>query len=87
VTRPTIEPAPGLVGVASQPNGRRNGHGSLPRRLLNLRDAAEYLGRSEWALRELIWKGRIPAVRIDRRIQLDLRDLDALIDANKVREG
>ena len=56
------------------------------RRLLNIKDAAEYLARSEWAVRELIWKGRLPAVRIDRRIQLDLPDLDALIDSNKVRE-
>jgi hypothetical protein len=76
--RSTVEPTESL------PSGRRNG--PVPRRLLNLKDAAEYLGRSEWALRELIWKGRIPVVRIDRRIQLDLKDLDALIDASKVRE-
>ena len=56
------------------------------RRLLNLRDAAVYLGRTEWAVRELIWKGRIPVVRIDRRIQLDVRDLDALIESAKVTE-
>jgi hypothetical protein len=55
------------------------------RRLLNIKDAAEYLGRTEWAVRELIWKG-LPVVRIDRRIQLDLQDLDALIDSAKVTE-
>jgi hypothetical protein len=56
------------------------------RRLLCVKDAAIYLGRTEWALRELIWKGRVPVVRIDRRIQLDVKDLDALIESSKVRE-
>ena len=56
------------------------------RRLLSVRDAAEYLGRTEWAMRDLVWRGRIPAVKIDRRVMIDLRDLDALIESSKVTE-
>jgi hypothetical protein len=33
------------------------------KRLYTLKEAAEYLGRSDWAMRELMWKGAIPYVR------------------------
>jgi excisionase family DNA binding protein len=47
-------------------------------------EAAEYLGRTPWAVREMIWKGKLPAVRDGRRILLDINDLDRWIEANKV---
>ncbi|MBI3636671.1 MAG: helix-turn-helix domain-containing protein [Candidatus Rokubacteria bacterium] len=53
------------------------------RRLLSLREAAVYLGVSPWTLRELVWKGRIPCVRITRLVQFDVRDLDRAIEAAK----
>lgn len=53
------------------------------RRLLTIPQAAAYLGRTVWGVRELIWKGKIPAVKIDRRVQVDVRDLDALIERSK----
>ncbi len=59
---------------------------NLPRkRLFTLREAALYLGRSEWGMRELIWAGKIPVVREEgaRKIFLDVQDLDQFIQKNK----
>jgi excisionase family DNA binding protein len=55
-------------------------------RLLNVPEAAEYIGRTEEAFRQMIHRGKIPVVRIDRRVQIDRTDLDRLIERNKVSE-
>ncbi len=59
----------------------------LRKRLFTLKQAASYLGRSEWGMRELIWSGRIPVVRVEggRKIFLDIQDLNAFIETNKKR--
>jgi excisionase family DNA binding protein len=54
---------------------------------LTLRQASAYLGISPWTVRELIWRGRLPAVRITRKVHLDLRDLDSFIERSKDRES
>lgn len=57
------------------------------KRLYTLKEAAGYLGRSEWSMREIIWSGEIPVVRQNggRKIYLDIIDLDKFIDQNKGR--
>jgi excisionase family DNA binding protein len=57
----------------------------LSKRLYTLKQAAEYLGRSEWGMRELIWAGSIPVVRVEdgRKIFLDIEDLNDFINRNK----
>ncbi len=54
-------------------------------RLLSLKEAAAMLGLSPASMRRLIWTRKLPAVRILRRIQLDTRDLDRLIEQSKER--
>ena len=54
------------------------------KRLLNVPEAAEYIGRTEEAFRQMIHRGKIPTVRIDRRVQIDKADLDRWIDQHKV---
>jgi len=55
------------------------------KRLYTLKEAAEYLGRSEWGMRELIWAGKIPVVRGEgsRKIFLDILDLMEFVNENK----
>jgi excisionase family DNA binding protein len=55
------------------------------KRLYTLKEAARYLGRSEWGMRELIWGGHVPVVKSagGRKIFVDVADLDAFIDRNK----
>jgi len=57
----------------------------LRKRLYNVEEAAEYLGRSVWGVREIIYSGQIDCVRIGRRVQLDIRDMDKWIEENKIR--
>ncbi len=60
-------------------------HSPVSKRLYTLKEAAQYLGRSEWSMRELIWAGKIPVVRNEggRKIFLDIEDLNAFINRNK----
>jgi excisionase family DNA binding protein len=52
-------------------------------RLLTVDQAAAYLGRTKMSLQHMISAGRLPIVRADRRVFLDVRDLDAWIEQNK----
>ncbi len=50
------------------------------KRLFTISEAAEYLGRSENAVKLLIHRGKLPVTRIDRKSQIDRKALDKLID-------
>ena len=70
----------------NQPIKKVRGNGiPLSKRLYTLKEAAEYLGRSEWGMRELIWAGEIPVVKTEggRKIFLDVDDLNYFINRNK----
>lgn len=60
-----------------------SGVASVTPRLLTVDQAATYLGRSKEAVQHLVASGRIPIVRSDRRVFLDVKDLDSWIDASK----
>ena len=55
--------------------------------LMDLREASAYIGIPIWTLREQIWRGVLPAIRLpgangepQRRIRIAKRDLDCLIE-------
>ena len=54
-------------------------------RLLPLKDAAQWLGLTVWAMRERIWAGQIPVVQFPggRKQYVDTKDLEAFIERNK----
>ncbi|MGA2525730.1 MAG: helix-turn-helix domain-containing protein [Smithellaceae bacterium] len=56
------------------------------KRLFTLKEASEYLGRPVWGIRELIWSQVIPVVKQHgcRKMYLDINDLEAFIEKNKV---
>jgi excisionase family DNA binding protein len=54
-------------------------------RLLPLERAAEYLGMSENQVLNLISEGRLKPSRVDRRIRIDVRELDRLVEETKSR--
>ncbi len=58
-------------------------YGNMPKRLYSLPEAAHYLGRTIWSMRELIWKGSIPIVREGKRIFVDKADMDAYVEKHK----
>jgi excisionase family DNA binding protein len=51
--------------------------------LLNVKEAAVYLGRSEQAVQHLIFQRELPVIRAGRRVHLDRRDLDKWIEKCK----
>ncbi len=54
------------------------------KRLYSIVDAAEYLGRSVWGVREMVYAGKLPFIKDGRRILLDVRDMDLWIEKNKI---
>ncbi len=68
----------------------KNGQLKGESRLLSANEATKYLGISYWTLRNLVWSGALPMVRLPnksgglcRKILIDKRDLDDLIDKSK----
>jgi excisionase family DNA binding protein len=57
---------------------------ALQPRLLTAKEAGEYIGRSEQAVRHLIHQRDIPVVRNGRCVRIDIKDLDRWINDNKV---
>ena len=57
----------------------------ITKRLYSIQEAAVYLGRSTWSVREMIWAGKIPYIKDGKRIFVDIRDLDDWIERNKTR--
>jgi len=56
-----------------------------PPRLLPLKEAAEYLGLTTWAMREAIWRGCIRFVKFPggRKIWIAREDLEDFISRHK----
>lgn len=54
------------------------------KRLYNMQEAADYLGRTVWGVRTLIYNGQIPVIKAGRRTQLALEDMDKWIEQNRV---
>lgn len=71
-----------MVGREETRPRARDGH----KRLFTLNEAGAYIGLSHWRVRSLIYSGQLAYVRLGRRILIDLKDLDALIDSKKHRE-
>jgi excisionase family DNA binding protein len=63
---------------ASQPQST-----SITPRLMRAKEAGEYIGRSEQAVRHLIFQRDLPVVRNGRCVRIDRKDLDTWIDRNK----
>jgi len=79
----TGNPSPGTGQQIPSPSSR-SGHPIGPsRRLVSLAVAAEVLGMSVASVRRLVWAGTLHIVKLNRRVLVDLRDLDRLIDQAK----
>ena len=50
--------------------------------LLTVKQAGDYLGRSEASIQHMIFDKELPVVRSDRRVRLRRADLDKWIDEN-----
>jgi excisionase family DNA binding protein len=71
------------VGARLAGPGREGG--KVQKRLLSVEEAAVYVGRTKEAVQHLIAAGKLPVVKADRRVFLDIRDLDLWIDQCKTQ--
>jgi hypothetical protein len=57
----------------------------MRKRLYTIKEAALYLGQSEWGMRKLIWDSHIPAIRLKSKskIYVDINDMETFIRENK----
>jgi len=64
---------------------QRTDNQKIEKRLYTVIEAAFYLGRSIYSVRNLIWSGEIPFIQEGRggKIWLDIKDLDNYIDVSK----
>jgi excisionase family DNA binding protein len=54
-------------------------------RLLNVREAARYLGTTAKTLYTMAWRRDIIFVKIGRSLRFDIRDLEQMVENAKVR--
>jgi excisionase family DNA binding protein len=54
-------------------------------RLLNIKQAARFLGTTDKTLYTKIWRREIPFIKLGRSVRFDVRDLEALIERSRVR--
>jgi excisionase family DNA binding protein len=58
---------------------------AINKRLYSIKEASLYLGRSVWAVREMLWAGKLPYVKDGRRILLDIHDMNTWIEKSKTQ--
>jgi excisionase family DNA binding protein len=63
--------------------GILNPKSQIAKRLYSLPEAGVYLGRTTWAIREMVWAGKIPFIKDGRRVLLDIQDMNKWIDQSK----
>ena len=73
----------GKVAERLASSGREGG--KIRKRLLTVEDAAMYLGRTKEAVQHLVAAGKLPTVKSDRRVFLDIKDLDQWIEQSKIQ--
>lgn len=71
-----------LTRLEKYKQARKNPKGPI-KRLYSVPEAAYYLGRTVDALREIIWSGRLPYVKDNRRVLIDINDMNDFIEQNK----
>jgi excisionase family DNA binding protein len=57
------------------------------KRLIYIKEAAEYLGRPEGTIRYWVFTRQLRHYKLGKRLQFDTVDLDRFIDSNLVEEG
>ncbi len=55
----------------------------LPPRLLSMKNAAVYMGRTVWGMRELYWTKKIPINQHGKKIYFDIEELNGYIERTK----
>lgn len=77
------------IGSPGRPQDRKSFALAFVPRLMSLEIAAHYTSLGVWSLRQLVWAGKLPVVRVPRpdgsgdmrRVLIDRNDLDQYIES------
>jgi excisionase family DNA binding protein len=69
---------------AEAPSAESQSPNGSQMRLMNIREAARYLGTTPATLYTKVWRREVPFVKFGRSVRFDIRDLDQMIEAMKV---
>ena len=53
-------------------------------RVLTVKGAAQYIGMSQWFVRQLVYARTVPHILVGKKIMFDQSDLDEYLDSNKI---
>ena len=53
--------------------------------MLNIKQAARFLGTTDKTLYTKIWRREIPFIKLGRSVRFDVKDLEALVERSRVR--
>jgi len=68
--------------IVSELSGAMKNKG-ITKRLYTVSEAADYLGRSVNAIREMQWAGKLSYIKDGKRILFDIRDMDSWIESHR----
>lgn len=71
----------GTIAVASKPEAAEGSE----KRLMNVKEAAAYLGTTPSTLYTKVWRHEVPFVKLGRSVRFDVKDLDELIERSRVK--
>jgi excisionase family DNA binding protein len=54
---------------------------------IGLKEAAETVGLSHWTLRQYVREGKIAAIRLGRRVLIEPRELERLVQEGRPQKG
>lgn len=57
------------------------------KRAFTFSEAAAYLGGTSWAVRRLVWAGRLSYIKVGKRFTIPREALDSFIDTNLKTNG
>ncbi len=61
----------------------KHGNISANKRLFSIKELVNEIGCTEWFWRTQIWAGRLPFVKVGRKMMIDTRDVDDFIQRYK----
>ena len=57
------------------------------KRAFTFSEAAAYLGGTSWAVRRLVWAGKLSYIKVGKRFTIPRESLDNFVDANLKTNG
>ncbi len=72
----------GSYRLRKEETGEKGGNG-FDKRMYSIKEMVSEIGATEWYWRSQIWDGRLPYVKVGRKMFIDRQDIESFIQRNK----